>query len=75
MVNVNIYDQVTKAVLKWFKRLRSQNILVNGVLIKGKPLYFAKELTLKIFQASDGCLDKWKKRLGWILFISDFFTI
>ena len=74
-MKVDIYDQVIKAALKWFKRLRSQNILVNGVLINEKPLYFAKELTLQIFQASDGCLDKWKKRLGWILFISDFFTI
>ena len=30
-VKVDTYDQVNKAVLKWFKRLRSKNILVNGV--------------------------------------------
>ena len=38
----------------------------NGVLIKEKALCFAKELTFKTFQASDGWLDKWKKRLGLI---------
>ena len=57
-------------MLKWFKRLRFENITVNGVLIKEKALYFAKELTFENFQASDGWLDKWKKRLGLIFFIS-----
>ena len=62
-------------MLKWFKRLRFENITVNGVLIKEKALYFAKELTFENFQASDGWLDKWKKRLGLIFFISDSFTL
>ena len=39
---------------------------VNVVLIKEKALCFAKELTFKNFQASDGWLNKWKKRLGLI---------
>ena len=60
-VKVNTYDQVNKAVLKWFKRLRSENVPFNGMLIKEKTLYFAKQLTFKNFQASDGWLDKWKK--------------
>ena len=37
---------------------------LKGVLIKEKALYFAKEFFFKNFQASDGSLDKWKKRLG-----------
>ena len=68
-VKVDTYDQVNKAVLKWFKRIRSGNVPVNGVLIKEKALYFAKELIFENFQASDGCLDKWNKRLGLIFFI------
>ena len=63
-VKVDSNDQVNKAVLKWFRRLRSENVPVNGVLIKENALHFAKELTFENFQASDGCLDKWKKRLG-----------
>ena len=74
-VKVDTYGQDNKAVLKSFKRLRSENVPVNGVLMKEKALYFAKELTFENFQVSDGWLDKWKKRLGLIFFISDSFTI
>ena len=73
-VKVDTYDQVNKAVLKWFKRLRSENVSVK-VLIKEKALYFAKKLTFNNFRESDGWLDKWKKKLGLIFFISDSFTI
>ena len=34
-----------------------------------KPLYFAKELTFKNFQASDDWFDKRKKRFGLIFFL------
>ena len=74
-VKVDTCDQVNKAVLKWFKRLRPKNFPANGLLIKEKALYIAKELTSNNFQASDGWLDKWKKKLGLIFFISDSFTI
>ena len=57
------------------KSLRSKNAPVSGVLIKEKASYFAKELTFKNFQASDGWLEKWKKMLGFLFFISDSFTI
>ena len=46
----------------------AMNVPVNGVLVKEKPLYFVKEMTYKNFQASEGWLDKWKKRLGLIFF-------
>ena len=72
---VNTHDQVNKAMLKWFKRLRSENVPVNGVLIKEKALYLVKELIIENFQASDGSLEKCKKRLGLIFLISDSFTI
>ena len=65
-LKIDTYDQVNKAVRKWFKRPGSENVPVNAVLIKEKALYFAKEMTFENFQASDGWLDKWKKRLGLI---------
>ena len=46
--------QVNKAVIKWFKRLISKNIPVNGVLIEENGLCFARELIFKNFQTSDG---------------------
>ena len=54
MVKVDTYDQVNKTVPKWFKRLRSKNDPVNGVMIKENALYFGKEWTFENFQASDG---------------------
>ena len=74
-MKVDTYNQVNKAVLKWFKRLRPENVPANGVLIKEKALYFAKELNFENFQTSDEWLDKWKKRFGLIFFISDSVTI
>ena len=53
-LKVDIYDQVSKGVLKWFTRLRSENVPASGVLIKEKALHFAKELNFEKFQASDG---------------------
>ena len=72
-LKVDTYDQVNKAVLKWFTRLRSQNVPVSGVLIKEKALYFATELNFEKFQASDGWLDKWKKRLALIFYFRSIF--
>ena len=72
-IKVGTYDQVNKAVLKRFARLRSENVPVSGVLIKEKALYFAKELNFEKFQASDGWLDKWKKRLVLIFYFRSIF--
>ena len=72
-LKVDTYDQVNKAVLKWFTRLRSENVPASGVLIKEKALYFAKELNFEKFQASDGWLDKWKERLVLIFYFRSIF--
>ena len=62
MVKVDTYDQVNRAILKWFKIIRAENVPISGSLMKEKALYFAKELSFENFQASDGWLDKWKKK-------------
>ena len=72
-VKTDTYDQVNEAVLKCFKRLRSENVPVSGVLIKEKAL--VEELTFENFQASDRRLNKWKRKLGLTFFISDSFAI
>ena len=51
-----------EAVFTWFKNPLSNNILVNGIIIKEKALSLAKSLELTDFRASDGWLDKWKQR-------------
>ena len=61
-MKVDTYDQVNRAILKWFKIMRAENVPISGSLMKEKALYFAKELSFESFQASDGWLDKWKKK-------------
>ena len=56
------YEQVEKAVFKWFSLQRSQNVPIDGPILKEKALQFAKSFNFPTFKASDGWLDKWKKR-------------
>ena len=56
------YEQVGKAVFKWFSLQRSQNVPIDGPILKEKALQLAKSFNFPTFKASDGWLDKWKKR-------------
>ena len=51
-----------KGVYKWFLSAREQNVPVNGIILKDKAVFFAKELNIKDFQASNGWLERWKTR-------------
>ena len=55
------YEQVEKAVFKWFSLQRSQNVPIDGPILKEKALQFAKSFNFPTFKASDGLLDKWQK--------------
>ena len=55
-------SSLDEAPFTWFKNVRSNNIPVNGIIIKEKALSLAKSLELTDFRASDGWLDKWKQR-------------
>ena len=55
------YEQVNKAILKWFSLQGSQNIPIDGTMIKGKALFFAENFNFSNFKASDGWMDKLKK--------------
>ncbi|XP_065652673.1 major centromere autoantigen B-like [Hydra vulgaris] len=61
-VKVDTCYQVNKAVLKWFKQMRANNVPISGLLVKEKPLYFAKKLSFENFQASNGWPDKFRKK-------------
>ena len=56
------YEQVDKAVFKWLKWQRSENVPIDGPILKEKALQFAKSFNFPTFKASDGWLDKWEKR-------------
>ena len=57
------YEQVDKAIFKWFSLQRSQNVQIDGPILKEKALQFAKSFNFPTIKASDGWLDKWKKKV------------
>ena len=51
-----------KAVLEWFSKVRNQNVPVSGPMIQAKALEFAEELGIESFKASNGWLERFRKR-------------
>ncbi|XP_028656953.1 tigger transposable element-derived protein 4-like [Erpetoichthys calabaricus] len=58
------YPVIEQCVLKWFVQARDRNVPIDRKLLQAKAEEFAKELGHSEFKASDGWLDKFKKRHG-----------
>ena len=56
------FEKLDNVVFQWFLSKRSQHIPIDGNLIKGKAITYAKELGYNNFHGSAGWLDQWKKR-------------
>ena len=56
------YDNIDKAVYKWFINARERNVPISGLIIREKALDFAKQFNVPDFKASEGWLDRWKTR-------------
>ena len=61
-VKPETYEELNKAVHKWFLILRSENVSISGPILKKEALEFTGGLNIEGFQACEGWLDKWKKR-------------
>ena len=61
-VKLEKYEELNKAVHKWFLILQSENVPISGLVLKEKVPEFAGGLNTEGFQASEGWLEKWKKR-------------
>ena len=57
------HEDLDKACYMWLLNALHQSIPVSGTILKVKALYFAKDLGCDSFQASDGWLDRWKKKM------------
>lgn len=55
---------VDDATWIWFKKARSAGFPITGPIVSIQALNFAKLLGITDFKASQGWLDKWKKRHG-----------
>lgn len=58
--------EVEEALFLWYEQLRGKGFPVSGPLLQEKALHFSKTIEGEdtIFTASDGWLDRWKKRFG-----------
>ncbi|XP_075229665.1 uncharacterized protein LOC142329169 isoform X23 [Lycorma delicatula] len=56
------YDDIDEAILKWMTVMREKKLPLSGTLIRKKALEFGAALEHKDFQASNGWLEKFKKR-------------
>ena len=56
------FEKFDNDVFRWFLSKRSQNIPIDGNLIKEKAIAYIKELGYTIFVDSTGWLDRWKRR-------------
>ena len=59
--------------MKWSLIMRSENIPINGLMSKEKAQEFPEQLNLEDFHASDGWLEKLKRRYTYLL-LSIYFT-
>ena len=55
-----------KAIMKWLLITRRENVPINGPTFKKKAQEFDEQLNLEDFHASDGWLEKLKKRYVYI---------
>lgn len=54
--------EIDERVFNWFNAARSRNVPVNGPILKEKALHVASSIGFHEFKASDGWLNKFKKR-------------
>ena len=58
----NQYEELNKAAHKWFLILRSENVPISEPMLEEKALECAGGMNTEGFQASEGWLEKLKKR-------------
>ena len=57
-IKTETFENINKAVLKWFTSVSGNNIPINGAIILEKTQKFAYVFHFKDFQASNGCLPR-----------------
>ena len=56
------YEKLDQAIFKWLLTVRSRDEAVSTLILKNKAIDFAEKMSIENFHASDGWLDRWKKR-------------
>ena len=71
-MKVYTHDQVNKVVLKWFKKLKSENV---PDVDQRKGIIFCLRIDLRNFPSIRWMVGQIKEKVGFNFFISESFTI
>ena len=58
------FANLDQAMFKWLLVVRSRDVAVSALVFKIKATEFAEKINVENFKASDGWLDRWKKRFN-----------
>ncbi|XP_012494754.1 PREDICTED: major centromere autoantigen B isoform X1 [Propithecus coquereli] len=58
------YDKLEGLLIAWFQQIRAAGLPVKGIILKEKALRIAEELGMDDFTASNGWLDRFRRRHG-----------
>ena len=58
------FANLDQAMFKWLLVVRSRDVAVSALVFKTKAIEFAEKMNVENFKASDGWLDRWKKRFN-----------
>nr|1HLV_A Chain A, MAJOR CENTROMERE AUTOANTIGEN B [Homo sapiens] len=56
------YDKLEGLLIAWFQQIRAAGLPVKGIILKEKALRIAEELGMDDFTASNGWLDRFRRR-------------
>ena len=63
-VRVRQGENLEKALLDWFKRMRMNNLAISGTIFKEKTISYGQELQAKEFLGSNGWFERWEARFN-----------
>ena len=58
------FANLDQAMFKWLLVVRSRDVAVSAPVLKTKTTEFAEKINVENFKASDGWLDRWRKRFN-----------
>ena len=58
------FANLDQAMFKWLLVVRTRDVAVSALVFKTKATEFAEKMNVENFKASDGWLDRWKKRFN-----------
>lgn len=56
------FEEIDKAMILWFREMRSKNAVISGPMIKEQAKKFSQALSINNFEPTNGWICRWKSR-------------